>query len=203
MEQNNSKVVLGILVVVSMVLSIAAFFKGSPAPSAPVGATSRAAGTVSDYTSLYNNFAGSIDVDGASVLTGTTSPVQLLSPVGGTITLVATGTPITVYTNSTGPKLCDGAAGGLYVKNNGSFSPSLVWSLGTSTGTGASTNLIASSTVASSSSSVIQTSDRGFILGQGESLTAIFGDITNTEASTTYYSRLSAEARLWCSEISI
>ena len=124
--------------------------------------------------------------------------------VGGTISTAATGTVRTVYTNSTGPKLCDSTTAYLYLKNNGSFAPSLIWSMGTSTSAAAAaTNLVASSTVATPTTTLINPVAHLFLLDNGETITAIFGDITNTLASSTYFSRWSAEAGVRCQDVSI
>lgn len=145
-------------------------------------------------------------VSGLTSLTGTTTIAQSVDGlvVGGTISTAATGTVITLYTNSTGPKMCDASTGYLRVQNNGSFAPSLVWSLGTSTSAAlASTNLVASSTVATTTTTDIAPTASLFRLAQGETLTVIFGDITNTEASSTYLGNWSAEAGIWCQDLSI
>ena len=129
--------------------------------------------------------------------------------VGGTISTAATGTVRTVYTNSTGPKMCDSSTGYLLVRSNGTFAPALVWSLGTSTSAAnASTNLVASSTVATSTSGtitegLIATADRLFRLGAGETITAIFADTQSSVSSSTHFSSLSAEAGIWCQDLSI
>ena len=123
--------------------------------------------------------------------------------VGGTISMAATGTARTVYSNTTGPKYCDADTAYLYVKNNGSFAPSLVFSMGTSTSAVATTNLIASTTVATSTTSLLQPIESKFILENGDELMVIFGDITNTMASSTYFGNWTAEAGVWCQDISI
>ena len=153
-----------------------------------------------DATTLSSTLA----VTGATTLTGTTTITQSVDGlvVGGTFSTAATGTVRTVYTNSTGPKFCDSHTAFLYVKNNG-FAPSLVFSLGTSTTAIASTNLVASSTVATTTTTVIVPTASSFILAAGDVLTAIIGDITNTSASSTYYGNWSAEAGVWCQDISI
>lgn len=147
----------------------------------------------------------SLTVDGTSTLTGTTTVTQSVDGlvVGGTFSTAATGTVRTVYTNTTGPKMCDGGTGYLYAKNNGSFAPSLVFSLGTSTSAVASTNLVASTTIATTTTTVVATANNKFLLAQSDVLTAIIGDITNTSASSTYYGNWSVEAGVWCQDVSI
>lgn len=155
----------------------------------------------------YINGTNIIDKNQNLTITGTTTLTQSVDGivVGGTIPITATGTVITLYTNTTGPKYCDSDTSYLYVKNNGSFAPSLVFSVGTSTASGeASKNLIASSTVATTTTSLIAAiTNRNFVLADGEKVTAIFGDITNTSASSTYFSNWSAEVGVWCQDISI
>lgn len=148
----------------------------------------------------------SLTVTAASTFTGTTTIAQSVDGliVGGTFSTAATGTARTVYTNSTGPKMCDASTAYLLVQNNGSFAPSLVFSVGTSTSAAvATTNIVASSTVATTTTTLISPTASLFRLAQGETLVAIMGDITNTEASSTYFSRWSAETGIWCQDLSI
>lgn len=163
-------------------------------------------------TALGITNSGELTQSGAATLsstlavTGTTTITESVDGhvVGGTISTAATGTIRTVYTNSTGPKRCLNSTAFLYVKNNGSFAPLTRWSLGTSTSAIASSNLFASSTVATSTSLLTYPSAVGsFILAQNDVLTAIFDDKQNAEASTTYFGNLSAEAGVWCQDISI
>ena len=138
--------------------------------------------------------------------TGTTTVTESVDGMvaGGTMSTVATGTPRAIYTNTTGPKLCDASLGNLYMNNNGSFSPSVIFSIGTTTGaTISSTNLIASSTMATSTDSIFQTSSGSFILDNGHAITGIMGDIVNTQASSTYFGNIAAEFGVWCQDLSI
>jgi len=174
-----------------------------------LGAINRSSTTISNPHTFQEGITvsvppaggASLTVNGASTLTGTTTITQSVDGlvVGGTFSTAATGTVRTLYTNSTGPKFCDSNTAFLYVKNNGSFSPSLVFSLGTSTTAVASTNLVAATTT----TTLIVPTASSFILGEGDVLTAIIGDITNTSASSTYYGNWSAEAGVWCQDISI
>ena len=138
--------------------------------------------------------------------TGTTTVTESVDGhvVGGTMSTAATGTVRVIYTNTTGPKICDASVGNLYANNNGSFSPSVVFSMGTTTGaTISSTNLIASSTMATSTDSIFQTSSGSFILDNGHVITGIMGDIVNTQASSTYFGNITAEFGVWCQDLSI
>lgn len=148
----------------------------------------------------------SLTITAASTLTGTTTITQSVDGlvVGGTISTSATNTAVTVYTNSTGPKMCDSDTSYLHIKNNGSFAPSLVWSLGTSTSSAVpTTNLVSSSTVATTTTTTVQPAESLFLLDSGETLVAIFNDYMTTGASSTYFTNWSAEAGVWCQDISI
>ena len=145
----------------------------------------------------------SLTITAASTFTGTTTITQSVDGlvVGGTISTAATGTARTVYTNTTGPKFCDASTSFLYVKNNGSYAPSLVWSLGTSTGATPTTNLVASSTVGTTTTTLITPTNSPFILGEGDKINAIFS--SSLDASSTYLGNWSAEAGVWCQDINI
>jgi len=204
MNENIKYLIIGLLfgVLITAVVSIVVVKSLQEPLGGSTSATFTAANLVSNGTITS---AGTFTASAASTFTGTTTVAQSVDGlvVGGTISTAATGTVVTVYTNSTGPKFCDADTSFLYVKNNGSFAPSLVFSLGTSTSAVASTNLVASSTVATTTTTLLVPSGHQFILAQGDVLTAIFGDITNTTASSTYFSNWSAEAGVWCQDISI
>lgn len=153
--------------------------------------------TTGTVTGVAATFTGTATF---ATTTVTTSPDGFT--VGGTISTAATGTVRTLYTNSTGPKLCDASTSFLYVNNNGSFSPSLVFSVGTSTTAIASTNLVASSTVATTTDQVVQPTS-AFVLAQGDLITAIMGDHNTTGASSTYFGNVAAEFSVWCQSVSI
>ena len=143
-------------------------------------------------------------------ITGTTTLTESVDGlvIGGTISTAATGTVRTLDTNTTGPKACDASRGHLVVRNKGLFSPSLQFSVGTSTSAIQSTNLIASTTIATSTPGTtffysIAPSASLFVYKQGDVLTAMMGDITNSLASSTNYSNLTVEFGMWCQDLSI
>lgn len=147
-------------------------------------------------------------------VTATTTLTQSVDGlvVGGTISTAATGTVLTVYTNSTGPKMCDSSVGYLHFQNNGSFAPTFTVSVGTSTSAIASTNLLASTTISTSTpgttkSDAVPLPDRLFRLGNGDVLTAILADSSFGGsiggASTTNYANWAAEVGFWCQDVTI
>jgi len=163
-------------------------------------------GKQSDLGATGTRFPNGISADSTSPspgeVRGTTLTITATSSVnqsvdgmvvGGTISTAATGTVVTVYTNSTGPKVCDASTGYLFVNNNGSFAPSLIWSLGTSTTAVASTNLIASSTVATT------TDFYGANLATCQSTNALtwtngrFGCVAVTTSGPTVFSTTTAQ----------
>lgn len=166
------------------------------------------------YSSLKTtNFAGvthlsglavgtdGFSVTGASTFTGTTTITR--SPDGFIAWddfTMSTGTAKAVYTNTGSALMCSGSnSGAIYAKSNG-FSPSLQFSMGTSTtASGYSTNLLASTTVATSTTTVVPiTYSSPFVLGNGQSIVASISDITNRNASSTYYSNWAVELGISC-----
>ena len=204
MDKNKIAIVIATLALV-LALGVA-IFKGGTETRTIVEKERTLAG-VSNLDSL--TLGDDLVVDKTSTLTGSTTPTQLLFPIGGTISTAATGTARTVNANTTGPKLCFAGSAALSLRNTGTFSPSLVFSVGTSTSAVATRNLIASSTVATSTpgtstfNTVSAIADSEFIYANGDELMAIIGDITNTEASTTHMTNLTADFRILCSEIAI
>lgn len=136
-------------------------------------------------------------------VTGTSTITQSVDGlvVGGTISTTATGTAITAYSNTTGPKMCDANIGYLFVRNNG-YAPSTIWSVGTSTASRTTTNLLASSTIATTTSGLLPLTGSLFELLNGDELMVIFGEHDPT-ASSTHLGNNTAEVGVWCQDISI
>ena len=200
--KNNHLGILALIEILALIGVITILLVGGKTTvvERPIGA--------SETTTISNpwTFQEAVTLNKTLSVTGTSTQTQSVDGlvVGGTIPTTATGTVRTVYTNSTGPKLCDSTTAYLYLKNNGSFAPSLIWSMGTSTSAAAAaTNLVASSTVATTTTTLINPADRLFLLDNGETITAIFGDYMKEGASSTYFSRWSAEAGVRCQDVSI
>ena len=122
--------------------------------------------------------------------------------VGGTFT-ISTTSPSTLYTNTFSPQICDSSTAALYAKNNGSFAPSLNFSVGTSTGSIPTLNLLATTTIASTTTTFVPAIKSGFILGSGHKIMGLIGDVMTTGASSTYYGNWSAEFGVSCRLLSI
>lgn len=120
------------------------------------------------------------------------------------ITVSATGSAQFVYTNTGGPKFCSAIDGGVYVNSVATaaspLAPSLVFSLGTSTSaTGYSTNLMASTTAASTTDMVLTTNAYRFILAPGDSIVGAISDGIQNVASSTYFSNWQVNFKIPCS----
>mgnify|MGYP001560881536 CR=1 FL=1 len=144
--------------------------------------------------------SGATTLSGANTLSGTTtmtkSPDGFVAYMGFTM---ATGTAKAVYTNPSSDLVCDGRSG--YFQGVGTtFAPSLVVAFGTSTSaTGYSTNLLASTTLATTTNQFFaETFVTPFRLKSGESIVGALSDITNSEASSTNYSNWSMQYGVHC-----
>lgn len=130
-----------------------------------------------------------IDANGGFVGTGTTTisnsydGFQAYSAV-----TVATGT-VTTLSRTGSPIMCDGGNGALYF-NSTAFSPSLKVSVGTTT----EVDLLATTTIATTTDTVVQLKNSKYVVGSGGTIFNVYlADITNTEASSTYYGNWSVE----------
>lgn len=173
-----------------------------------LGAINRSATTISNPHTFQEGITLSVPpaggsaltVTGASTLTGTTTITK--SPDGFTAYMsftVATGTAKAVYTNPSNDMVCDGRSA--YFQGIGTtFAPSLVVAFGTSTSaTGYSTNLLASTTLATTTNQFFaETFVTPFRLKSGESIVGALSDITNSEASSTNYSNWSMQYGVQC-----
>jgi hypothetical protein len=113
---------------------------------------------------------------------------------------VATGSAKAVFTNTFGDMLCDADSGSVFVNSSG-FAPSLVFSLGTSTSaTVASLNLIASTTVATSSTNGVIpfTYNTPFRLKNGESIVGSLADYSAPIASSTNFANWAFQFQVHC-----
>mgnify|MGYP001558152134 CR=1 FL=1 len=150
--------------------------------------------------------SGDLTVDGASTQTGTSTVTQSVDGivVGGTLTISTTTGRQTLYTNTTGPKLCDTDIGGLVVNRIGvNQAPAIIFSIATSTSSALpGTNLIASTTIATSTDTIVRVTDRNFILANNDTLMGLIAD-TNANSSSTNFGSWNAEYSVWCTDLSI
>lgn len=194
----NKLIEMVINAAVSAAVAAAIVFSFGGDHSGGLGAASRAPDVDLSVKSLTTS--GSLTATGTTTLTQSVDGLM----IGGTMSTAATGTARTLYTNTTGPKVCDSSTGFLYVKNNGSFAPSVKFSFATSTGSVPGTNLLASTTIATTTTAVVQAIDNTlFVLPDGASIIGIMADYNTTGASSTYFGNLSAEFSVWCQDVSI
>jgi len=139
-----------------------------------------------------------------STLTVTGTSTIASSPDGvvlwGGVTTVATTSAVSAYvTNSGSPLMCDGDSLGIWF-NSTAFSPSLVFSVGEASNITAFSDagITASTTVATSTDTVTAGASAPFILESGNSIKLSLGDITNTNASSTYYGNWDIEFAIHC-----
>jgi len=201
MMKSRSKKALGIVGVVAGAALGVALTVGIPSTSQMVDIWRKVGTTVSTYpTSLNVSVGGTLDVTGTSTFAQSVDGLV----VGGTFSVSSTGTPTTIYTNTTGKKYCDADTAYVYAKSS-AFSPSLQLSIGTTTsGTLPTANVIATSTIATTTTQVVKgATGNSFVLGNDETLNVLFDDITNAEASSTYFGNWDFEAGVWCQDLSI
>ena len=168
-----------------------------------LGAINREATTISNPHTFQQGVTINSNANGtgnALTVIGTTtiakSPDGFVAYMGFTM---ATGTAKAVYTNPSSDLVCDGRSG--YFQGVGTtFAPSLVVAFGTSTSaTGYSTNLLASTTLATTTNQFFaETFVTPFRLKSGESIVGALSDITNSEASSTNYSNWSMQYGVQC-----
>lgn len=175
-----------------------------------LGAINRNTTTISNPFTFQQGVTINANANGTSnslTSVGTSTLQEMLFYVGGTISTAATGTPITLDANTTGPKLCFGGSAALAVRNRGIFSPALVISIGTSTASVTTTNLIASTTIATSTPATstfnsVSSDDDEFVYQDGDEIMAIVGQ-ANDNASSTHLGNFTADFRILCSELEI
>jgi len=111
---------------------------------------------------------------------------------------VATTAPITIYTHSGTDAICD-ASSAVFYGDGTTFAPSLTFDVGTtSTSGGTADNLIASSTLATTTDLVAPADNADlFILTADDEITVTFGDQWAT-ASTTYWANWDVEFGVEC-----
>ena len=187
-----------ITIVVSVVISVFLVGNNQPKQIELRGTTNYDTIDVSDGYQVDGTTI--INGDGSQTFTATTTIAK--SPDGFVAWddfTVATGTAKMVYTNPSNDMVCDGRSA--YVQAIGTpFAPSLVFAIGTSTSaTGYSTNLIASTTVATTTNYFAATTFvTPFRLKSGESIVGSLSDIDNSAASSTYYSNWNIQFGVHC-----
>lgn len=153
---------------------------------------------------LQINSSGEITQTASSTFATTTVAASYDGfSIGGTITStsVATTSAITLYTHTGGRALCDAHVAGLYADSVG-YSPNLTISVGTSTGATPTTNLVASTTLATSTDTVVTPTASLFLMTAGDRINAMLSDgITN--ASSTNFANWKIEFQTHCWSIGI
>lgn len=151
-----------------------------------------------------------LTVTGAATLSATStvrnSPDGYI--IGGSFTSIATTAAQTLYTlTGPGPAVCYGDTGVLYAKagtSAGPLAPSLKVSVGTSTGSLPTLNLIASTTVASTTQYFARgAAATSFLLNPGSSIVGMIGDNNTDISSSTYYGNWTMEYKIKCIDAAI
>lgn len=188
MKSNNTKlwvatIVIGIIAIVGLFIALN---RSSSAPTPIVGSGG-------EIHTVTEQFAGGMTIGKLKQVVWDAFGKLSTSPDGftargsfttGTTTSVVRG----VYTNAGSPLLCDGDSLVVYTDAQTAFAPSFKFAVGTSTTAGYSANLIASTTVATTTDTVTSiASGWSFLLPTGSSITVSVGDYSAAIASSTYY----------------
>lgn len=110
---------------------------------------------------------------------------------------VATNTVFTLYTHTGSPVVCDASQSILYADVT-TFGTPLLVSVGTSTGGVATANLVASTTVGTTTDTLVGAAAAGlFVMNAGDRINAILADNV-LNASSTHYSNWDIEFQTQC-----
>jgi hypothetical protein len=154
---------------------------GNQSDSSSLGGTTHATWTAAN---LVSN--GNLTVFGTSTIAHSPDGFVMWDDFTvGTTTSVVRG----VITNNGSAVICDPNGLAVYASSTGAslLAPSFMFVVGTTTSaTAYSSNLMASTTVATSTSSLLGTTTKPFLLDNGISITLSVGDAV-TNASSTYY----------------
>jgi hypothetical protein len=175
---------------------------GETGATGATGASGDSLGAFTSYEPTYTKISGNVAV-GGSFYTGY-SYDDGEAGAGAAFTM-ATGTTKWIWTNANTDKadaLCRGASSAIYATSTPGFAPAIVFSLGTSTSaTGYATNLLASTTVASSTVGRVipltYTSD--FVVRYNESIVGALSDANGGVSSSTAYTATTIRPQISCS----
>lgn len=156
---------------------------------------------------LYSpNFAGITHLSGLAV--GDSGFTTSVSPDGFVLWddfTVGTTTPVrAALTNpsSDEPLMCDGRSMAVYSDATAAFAPSFKLAVGTTTSaTAYSANILASTTIATSTDTVTNGGSWNFLLPVGSSITLSIGDYSAAIASSTYYGNWAGQVSIHCWEL--
>jgi hypothetical protein len=184
-------VVLGIMQ--SEVGSLKVLVSGQTQTSSKLGTTLVGTAPIENYVPaiMYNKgYYSNYDITTNGILTTAYSYDGFVA--GNTNMTIATGTDEFVYTNTTGiDMLCNGSDTSVFASSTLPFTPTIQFAFGTSTSaTGYSTNLFASTTIASTSVPIVAMASKtvNFVLSAGSSIVGSLSDTySGTAASSTYY----------------
>lgn len=168
----------------------------------------------SDGSAGTTNFGGDFQADSLDSLGLTTNGGDGINSLAGTTTIekspdgfvlwddftVGTTTPVRgALTNNGSPLMCDGKSLYVYSDATAAFAPSFKFTVGTTTSaTDYSANIVASTTVATTTDTVNNGGGWNFLLANGASITLSVGDYSAAIASSTYYGNWSGQFGVHC-----
>lgn len=142
-----------------------------------------------------------LTVDGILSSTGTSTSAH--SPDGYMLYssfTVSTTTPVrAALTNSYGPAICDGQSLYVFASSTAVFVPAFKVAVGTTTSaTLYSANILASTTVGTTTQSILNASTWLFYLPTNASITLSVGDANSAVSSSTYYGSWTGQVGVHC-----
>jgi hypothetical protein len=192
---------LGLLIIVVLVGS--SFFGGNEQEQVLPEEEFLGSSSVSTITNPFTFTKDVITSDDVSLNATTTvarSYDGFMAGGGITPSSLATGTTFTLYTHSGGPALCDSSSAIFYADST-AYSPSLIIDIGTTTTSGGySANLIASTTLATTTDAVLGIAHDLFVMNSGDQITARLADTypSNLGASSTNFANWDLEFQTQC-----
>lgn len=198
---------LSLLIILWLVVS--PFFSSSPSITAGGAGTADDTYLTSDvHIGTAGGKTGTFTVDSLATATFTGTTTITKSPDGFVLwddfTVSTTSPANAALTNTGAPLICNGDSLAVYADSSGAalLAPSFKFVVGTTTSASLyADNLMASTTVATSTDAVVGTPSWNFLLGNQESITLSVGDFNSTNSSSTYYGNWAGQVSVHCRTI--
>ena len=188
-KENSALIVAALALALCVALGVAILNGGQEGPQGQQGYSG-----ITNYDSL--TLGDDLVVNGTTTLSQSVDGII----VGGAFSLTATDTPLTVYTHTGSPAMCDSELAYIRIQSNG-FAPAFAYSL--SKNVAGAADLIASTTVATTTSANTEYTEALFRYAPGDTIVFLFNDDDHTNASSTHRGNVSLETGMWCQTLSI
>ncbi len=183
---------LSLLIILWLLASGIIFSTPSLTMTDVMGAINRSTTTISNPVTFQQGVTIDANANGTSNALTVSGTTTVAASYDGFVVYkqltVSTTSNTTIFTNTYAPMICYAYSGSIYSDSQSStLGPSFTASIGYSSGVVPTANVLASTTIATTTDTITSLTATAFVLPSGYSLIAGFGDANGAVSSSTYY----------------